>query len=314
MRKSPLRISATTALTSCLLCATAAAAPPEPSPAGRKVVTVGTRPESVTRGWGGRYFVTVMNEQNPGDGVVKVLEGDTAKEFAAGFDEPKGITFTGKYLVTTDVKRLWRIDQKGEKTLLADEADFPHPVSFLNDVVVEPGGAAVYVTDMGANKKMRDDKNNLWPLDSPEAKALPAIGRVYRVAVEGAEGKSNGKGKSELAAGARPGKVSIAVDASPDLPCPNGVFAPAKGRLLVAEFFKGNLLEARGKTVTVLASGYRGGDGIAQDRRGKGKNEELIADGFQSAADLYLDERAKKLLVPDMKAGTVTVVALGKGR
>ena len=80
------------------------------------------RPESITRGFGGKLFVSVMNTpETPGDGVVKVIDGETATDFATGLDEPKGVCFTGKFLVVTDVKRVWKIDAKGEKTELAPE-------------------------------------------------------------------------------------------------------------------------------------------------------------------------------------------------
>ncbi len=278
----------------------------------RKVVSVGTRPESVTRGFGGKYYVTVMNDGKiAGDGVVKVIDGDTVKEFATGLDEPKGICFTGKFLVTTDVKRVWKIDAKGEKSVLADEKDFPQPVSFLNDTACEAGGAAVYVSDMGANTKMRDDKGQLWPLDSEKAKELPNIGRIYRIAVDGKDA----------------GKPALAIEAGSDIPCPNGVASTGKDRLLVAEFFKGNVVEKKGGKTSVLASGYRGGDGIEQDGKGniylsswtqgklwkldsRGKEQKLLVEGLQSAADFFLDEKNKVILLPDMKAGTVTFVPL----
>jgi sugar lactone lactonase YvrE len=287
---------------SVLLTGSAVAAP------ARKVISVGTRPESVTRGFGGKYYVTVMNDpQTPGDGVIKVIEGDATKDFATGFDEPKGICFTGKFLVTTDVKRVWKIDDKGDKTILADEKDFPHPVSFLNDTACEAGGRAVFVSDMGANTRMRDDKGQLWPLNSEKAKELPAIGRIYRIALDG--------------------KPALAIDAGADLPCPNGVAAPQKGRLLVAEFFKGNIIEHKGKKTVVLSTGFRGGDGIEQDHKGNiylsswtqgklwkldkhGKEQRLLVEGFQSAADFFLDEKGKQILLPDMKAGTVTFIPL----
>ncbi len=37
---------------------------------------------------------------------------------------------------------------------------------------------------------------------------------------------------------------------------------------------------------------------------------EVIAEGFQTAADQCLDATGTKLLVPDMKAGTVTAVEI----
>jgi hypothetical protein len=283
----------------------AAAAP------GRKVVHVGERPESLTRGFGGKYYITVMNGHADADGVVKVLDGDTARNFATELDEPKGICFTGKVLIVSDVKRIWRIDRKGNKSLLVDEDDFPQPPSFLNDVACEPGGKAVFVSDMGANTKMRDPQGKLWPLAGAEAKALPAVGRVYRIGLDS--------------------KISVAVDSKPELPCPNGVAAPARGRLLVAEFFTGTIFSSQGQTLTALATGLRGADGLEEDARGniyvsswdlgkvwriprpsanKPSEPQVIAEGFQSAADFFLDRRARQLVLPDMKAGTVTFIPL----
>ncbi len=274
-----------------------------------KSIPVGTRPESVAKGFGGKWYVTVMNGTQAGDGVVKVIDGEVAKDFATGLDEPKGLCFTGKVLVATDVKRVWQFDAKGDKSLIAGEKDFPQVVSYLNDASCEPGGRAVYVTDMGANTKMRDAQQNLWPLDSAEAKALPAIGRVYRIGFDG--------------------KVTIAVDKAPEMPCPNGVSVRVPGRLLVAEFFTGTIFDAKGGKLVPLISGLRGADGVEDDGRGniyisswtqgkvfllpKGAKEaKVVAEGFQSAADFFLDTAGKQIVLPDMKAGTINFVALPK--
>lgn len=273
-----------------------------------KVIPVGTKPESVTKGFDGHYFVTVMNDgKNPGDGAVKRVAGDKVEDFATGLDDPKGIVFTGGHLVTADLKRLWKIDASGQKTVLAEEKDFPHPIGMLNDVAALPGGDAVYVSDMGANKLMRDPEGKLWPLDSPEAKALPAIGRIYKVTLDG--------------------KVSLVVDANPGMPCPNGVGAPSADELLIGEFFTGALLSVKGGQTTVLATGYRGADAIERDKEGnlyvsswvqgkvwkldpQGQNARVISEGYQSAADFHLDHEAKVLILPDMLAGTLTFLPL----
>jgi sugar lactone lactonase YvrE len=275
-----------------------------------KTIPVGTRPESVTKGFGGRWFITVMNTPlTAGDGVVKVLDGDTASDFATGFNEPKGICFTGKFLVVTDVNKVWKIDAKGEKTVLADDASFSEPVVYLNDAACEPGGKAVFITDMGAHSKMRDPEGKLWPLGSPGAVALPAIGRVYRIGLDG--------------------KVKIALDKTTDMPCPNGVSVASRGRLLIGEFFTGTLMEAKGGKLKPLASGMRGADAIEEDGKGnvyvsswdqgkvwkvgKGNKEpELVAEGFQAAADFFLDRKGQQILLPDMKAGTLTFLPLPK--
>ena len=103
-----------------------------------------------------------------GDAVIKVLDGDKSKVFAKGLNEPKGIAFTGKYLVTADQTRVMKIDRKGNVSVLADKKDFPREVSFLNDVAASHDRKSVYVTDMGAISKMfdPDKERTLWPRDS----------------------------------------------------------------------------------------------------------------------------------------------------
>lgn len=267
---------------------------------------VGDRPESVTRGFDGAYYVTVMGQPGPGDASVKVIQDDAIRTFASGLDEPKGIAFVGDHLVTTDLKRVWKIDAQGHKTLLAEEQAFPKPVSYLNDTAAAPDGRSVFVTDMGAQKAMMG-ANGLWPLGSDEADALPAIGRVYRITLDG--------------------EVELVVDAVRKMACPNGVTAPAPGELLVAEFFYGNILRWHDGRLKVLNTGFRGADAIERGQDGsiyvsswtqgkvwrldpRGESPKLLIEGMQSAADFYLDETAHRLLVPDMLAGTVVVYQL----
>jgi len=91
------------------------------------------------------------------------------------------------------------------------------------------------------------------------------------------------------------------------------------------DFTSGDLLRIRvtdGQT-TKIAGGFDGGDGLAWDHFGRlfitswktgkvwgiprpGEKAVLIASGFESAADCCLDPTGKFLLVPDMKAGTLT--------
>ncbi len=269
-----------------------------------KTIQVGTRPESVTKGFGEHYYVTVMGGQEPGDGGVHVIKGGQVERFAGGMDEPKGIAFVGGFLVTTDLKRVWKIDASGNKTVLAEEKDFPMPIRYLNDTAAAPNGRGVYVADMGARDKI-NGPDGLWPVDSPEARSLPHVGRIYSIGLDG--------------------RVRLAVDAAPEMPCPNGVCAPARNRLLIAEFFFGNILEARKGRLTTLNTGFRGADGIECASTGEiivsswtqgkvwkldagGRNPKVLIEGLQSAADFYLDEPARLLLVPDMKAGAVLFV------
>lgn len=268
-----------------------------------RVVPVGENPESVCRGFGGKLYVTVMNTPDtPGDGVIKIIEGDELRVFATGLDEPKGMAFTGDHLITADVTRVWKIDAEGRATVLADADAFPFPPRFLNDVALAPDGRSVYVSDTGDVPGMFTSEGVLWPVDSAEAAAIAPVSRVYRITMDG--------------------EVSVALDVRPELSNINGVLAPEAGLLLVAEFFAGDVYAYQGDEAVRLASGLRGADGIARDQAGRlyisswtqgkvwrihsnGGDATVVVEGLQSAADFYLDEAARMLVVPDMKAGTV---------
>src|SRR5512145_2398177 len=102
---------------------------------------VGPSPESVTRGFGGRLFVTLMGRSRvPGDGDGRIVSFDekkaTSTDLATGLDDPKGLVFTGTHLVTADFKTVWSVDEKGNKRVLAGPAAFPDEPLFLNDVAL----------------------------------------------------------------------------------------------------------------------------------------------------------------------------------
>jgi len=278
--------------------------------AKNKVVKIGERPESVTKGFGGKYYVTVMNSADEeGDAVIKMLDEGKVSVFAKGLNEPKGIAFTGDYLVTADQTRVMKIDSKGNVSILAEKKSFKREVSFLNDVAVSHDRKSVFVTDMGAISKMfdPDKERSLWPLESKQAKELPAIGCVYQITLDG--------------------KITDAVSSGQkDVPGPNGVGRSGKEGLLLGDFFTGNIVRktAKGK-LRVIAKGLRGADAVEPDGKGgiyvsswtqgkvwklteNGKKKELILDGLKSAADLFVDRKAKKLIVPDMLAGTLVFV------
>lgn len=278
--------------------------------AKNKVVKIGERPESVTKGFGGKYYVTVMNSADEeGDAVIKMLDEGKVSVFAKGLNEPKGIAFTGDYLVTADQSRVMKIDSKGNVSILAEKKSFKREVSFLNDVAVSHDRKSVFVTDMGAISKMfdPDKERSLWPLESKQAKELPAIGCVYQITLDG--------------------KITDAVSSGQkDVPGPNGVGRSGKEGLLLGDFFTGNIVRktAKGK-LRVIAKGLRGADAVEPDGKGgiyvsswtqgkvwklteNGKKKELILDGLKSAADLFVDRKAKKLIVPDMLAGTLIFV------
>ena len=278
--------------------------------AKNKVVKIGERPESVTKGFGGKYYITVMNSPDTeGDAVIKMLDGDKVTVFAKGLNEPKGIAFTGDYLITADQTRVMKIDRKSNVSILAEKKGFPREVSFLNDVAVSHDRKSVFVTDMGAISKMfdPDKERTLWPLKSKQAKELPALGCVYQITLDG--------------------KISDAVSSGQKLvPGPNGVGRSGKTGLLLGDFFTGNIVRKTKKgKLRVIAEGLRGADAVDSDGKGgiyvsswtqgkvwklteNGKKKELLLEGLKSAADFYLDRKAKKLIVPDMLAGTLIFV------
>jgi sugar lactone lactonase YvrE len=271
-------------------------------------LNVGATPESVVPGFDGKLYVTLMGTKRAkgdGDGKVVVVDGDKVSDFTTGLDDPKGIVFVGGKLVTADFDKVWAIDQAGKKTLLAGPAAFPTAPMFLNDVAIEPGGRSVLVTDMGDLPAMLAPDGSFWPLDSQQARDLKPHGRVYRVTLDG--------------------KVSLVIDYAAEMPNPNGVDVLADGTILAAEFFRGTLLAWKAGKWRQLSDDHRGADGIVHDtaarnfyltevRSGRvwhieaatGKKRQLAT--LQSAADLWLDERAGVLIVPDSKAGQLVWV------
>ncbi len=297
--KSPLSL---------LLAAGLALAGCQTIPAQRKIA-VGPNPESVTKGFGGSYFVTLMGEsrkKGDGDGKIVRVEGGEVTVFCEGFDDPKGIVFVGNSLITADFDKVWKVDASGQKTLLAGPASFPTAPAFLNDVAVSPDRQSVLVTDMGGVTKM-SGPNGLHPLDSPEARAIPVIGRVVRVGLDGT--------------------VTEVIAPTPKMLLPNGVDALADGRIRIAEFFSGDVLEWNQGSWKTLAKGHRSADGLVHDNQGRfyvsevrtGKIFRYNADGsgktslgqdLTAAADHFLDEKAGVLVVPETKAGNLVFIRL----
>jgi len=170
-----------------------------------KTLEAPTNPESVCRGFGGKLFVTMINGDEAGDGGINVIDGDEMNEFCRGMNSPKGIAFVGGYLITADETTMWKVDASGKASKLAETADFPTKIEFLNDVAASNDGNSVYVTEMSHPKWMfdPDGERKLWPIDSDKA-VSPKTGCVYKVTLDG--------------------KVSLAVPAGDDrMLGPNGV-------------------------------------------------------------------------------------------
>jgi sugar lactone lactonase YvrE len=301
-----------------------------PARAAVTSIAVGPRPESVVRGWNDKLYVSIQGPSNDLgvlDGEIRVVDLGTGKAapFASGFENPRGLTFTGKELVVADQKKIYRVDASGNKTLLATTEQMPStPANFFNDIATEPGGKAVFVTEMGRRDLIRTPATtppgpqHLIPVDSPAAYDVPPLARVYRITLD------------------KTPKITSMFEPSRKLLVINGVTPSRKkpGDLLVLDFFHGSIVEVepkpggKGKAkMTILATGLRGADGIEQGKDGTlyvssfengmvwkldpdGDNLRVLLNeaGFQTTADLALDEKAKKLYVPNTAAGTIMVL------
>lgn len=272
-------------------------------------VKVGVKPESITKGFNGNYYVTVMNGKENGDGELVEISTNGVKVFSKGFNEPKGIVYLKEHLYFSDLNCVWKVDIDGNKSVFVKKEDFPEEVLYLNDVAVDGEENGIYVADMGATKYMRDADNNLWPLKSDEAKLVPQLGRIYHVNLEG--------------------EVIIVQDTSSLMLNPNGVGVDNNNNIMVSAFFLGNFLVTRDGKLTPLKGRYRGGDAVEQDSEGNyyisswtqgkvwkinGETEEstVLVEGLKSAADFYLEESKGRMLVPDMMAGMIYAVDINK--
>lgn len=247
-------------------------------------------PESVAVDDDGRIYVSVIGDfGKPGDGKVVVVVDGKARDFATGLDDPKGIAAFKDRLYVADGQRVWRIDRQGKAEAFAEAEAFPRAPRFLNDICADDRGT-LYVSDSG----------NLEGSD----------GAVFRITVEG--------------------KVSLVTDTAKAkaLKTPNGLFADGAEHLLMLDFVSGELqrIKLSDGSMVRLAAGYPGGDGLARDEQGKfyisqwttgevfvlGRQSRspTLLGKFESAADLCLDEKHHRLLVPDMKAGTLSAISL----
>ncbi|MEZ6130130.1 MAG: hypothetical protein R3C59_15705 [Planctomycetaceae bacterium] len=276
-----------------------------------KVLKVGTKPESVCRGFDDKLYVTMINGDEPGDGGINVVDGDVVKEFCRGMNSPKGVAFVGGFLVCSDETTVWKVDREGNASAIARKEDFPNPVEFLNDVAASKDGKSVYVAEMGQPGWMfdPDGERKLWPVDSDKARP-PMTGCVYRVGLDG--------------------EIKLAVPAGNKmLMAPNGVTVTGsvdKEVLVMGDFFPGNIVSYDGETFEILATGMRGadavefGDGVIYvsswplgkvwkfDRTTK--QTTVLSEDFTTAADFYYDRKANQLIIPDMIEGTLTFLPL----
>ena len=273
-----------------LLAALLVAGPAAAAPALPKPLVAGLKnPESAAVGADGRVYVSVIGEfDKDGDGSVVVVKDGKAVPFAEGLDDPKGLVAFQQSLFVADKTRVWKIDAKGKARVFAAAEAFPQKPQFLNDIVADERGT-LYVSDSGDLKG--------------------GGGAIFRI---------DPRGKVTLVANAA--KV-------PELGFTNGLLMDSLLHLLFVNMHTGELyrLSLTDGTAEKLADGFGGADGLCWDRHGRlyvsdykngklfviprpGRKPVLLAEGFENAADICLDAAGTNILVPDMKAGTVTAI------
>jgi hypothetical protein len=119
------------------------------------------------------------------------------------------------------------------------------------------------------------------------------------------------------------GEIELLFEGNDLIKAPNGVLVLEDSKLLIVDW-AGDLLEGdlKSQEIKKLGEGFVGGDGLAINNNtiyisswtkgivysfADGKTK-VIADGFEAAADIALIRDNKVLVVPDMKAGTVTFI------
>lgn len=240
-------------------------------------------PESVAEGPDGAIYVSEIGERDVDkDGKISKINRDgTIETVATGLYDPKGIVFYKQRLYVTDRDAVIEVNLDGTWQVYAGTMLFPKTPVFFNDIDVSKNGS-LYVSDSGDFK------------DS---------GFIFEVKPSG--------------------EIRVLFEGDDLIKAPNGVLVLNDSKLLIVDW-AGDLLEGDFKTQEIkkLGEGFKGGDGLAikdktifisswiegavySFKNGKTK---LLADGFEAAADIALVYDKKVLVVPDMKAGTVTFI------
>jgi sugar lactone lactonase YvrE len=248
-------------------------------------------PESVIIGHDGRIYVSEIGQfGKDGDGKISVIGKSGAPGvFAQDLDDPKGLAQWKHMLFVADKTRIWRIDPAGHATVFVKTNAFPQPPLFLNDLVFDSRGN-LYVSDTGDMEK--GGKGAIYRI-TPKGRVIPVINEAQDARIKS----------------------------------PNGLLFERPGKLLIVDFATGELhrLDVARLTLEKVADGFGGGDGLARDATGtlyvsdwvggrvwkldlkrKGAQPLQYEQRFRSAADIGLTRDGKYLLVPDMKAGTLT--------
>lgn len=253
-------------------------------------------PESVFATKDGRIFVSEIGEfDKDGDGQISVIDSNgKVSVFAKGMNDPKGISYVGGYLYVADKTRVLKVANDGTWVVYAAASAFPVKPIFLNDI--EP-----------------DLFGNIFVSDSGDIFNTHKGGAIYKI---------------------DPNGVVTTVTSNlqnPLMIAPNGMVMDDSGAtMLEVDFDSGALYNLNIIThdMIKLADGFGGGDGLALAKDNtlyisdwkngkvysleKANEPKLIKAGFQSAADIALTPDNQYLLIPDMKAGELSWLKVGK--
>ncbi len=243
-------------------------------------------PESVVQDQQGNIYVTEIGERDvDGDGkITKIDPQGNRSALAKGLYDPKGLVLFKDKLYVTDRDAVIEVNiNDGAYGVFAGTMSFPKSPVFLNDIDV-------------------DDQGNLYVSDSGDFKSTGFIFKIKPT-----------------------GEVSLVLEDQRDVvKAPNGLLIEGDKIFILdwgGEFFKANL---KTNKVKKIAEGFNGGDGIAKIGKTiylsswlEGKiysvvqgKVSVIQEGYEAAADIALSNNKGQLLIPDMKAGTLTIMDL----
>lgn len=264
---------------------------PAQSPAHSKLDGL-KNPASAVVAADGKTYVTVAGELGKdGDGAVLRIENGKAVPFASGFDDPSGIAAFLQFLFVADKDRIWRITPQGKADVFVKASAFPIQPRQLTDLTADLESGLLYVADTGGRQGQS--------------------AAVYRVTPQG--------------------RVQLVIDNKkfPSLSRPSGLVLDGATHLLVADAGTGEVHRVKltdGSTEKLLGDlgspssliwDHYGRLFIGDSKSGKlfvsarpGMKPVLLAEGFQSIADIGLDPARKAILVSDQKAGTLATVSV----
>ncbi|WP_405270108.1 hypothetical protein [Cellulophaga sp. Ld12] len=129
-------------------------------------ISVGMKPESITKGFYDNYYVTVMNVKEPGDGELVEVSKNGIKVLQKVLMSLKELFSSMGIYISLMLPESGKWITKERPVFFVNKADVPGTVLYLNDVSLDGKENGMYVADMGATQYMRDADNDLWLLDS----------------------------------------------------------------------------------------------------------------------------------------------------